>query len=130
MFLLGQRGDVPDLLAGMDVFVLSSRTEGYSLALVEAAAAGLPIVATDVGGNAEIVAQDVTGLLVPAGDPQALARALEALSDDPGLRARMGEAARRWALEHGSIDSMYRHYLWLYQGRPVDTPAIDKEMHA
>ncbi|HRI19169.1 MAG TPA: glycosyltransferase, partial [Burkholderiaceae bacterium] len=63
---LGMRGDVGQLLAAFDLFVLSSTTEGYSLALVEAAAAGLPIVATRVGGNADIVSDRISGLLVPA----------------------------------------------------------------
>lgn len=113
----GMRADVPELLGGFDVFVQSSRSEGYSLALVEAAASGLPIVATRVGGNAEIVADAGTGHLVPAAQPQALARALEPLVADAGLRQRMGAAGRRWALAHGSIDAMGQSYLDLYEGR-------------
>jgi glycosyltransferase involved in cell wall biosynthesis len=80
----GEREEVAPLHAAFDVFALSSRSEGQSLTLLEAASAGLPIVATRVGGNPEIVADAVTGLLVPPGDPRALAAAL-------------GEAARRGA---------------------------------
>lgn len=116
---LGMRGDVGQLLAAFDVFVLSSTTEGYSLALVEAAAAALPIVATRVGGNADIVSDGVSGLLVPAQDEAALAAAIGSLACDPALRARMGEAGRAWALAHGSLDAMGNAYLALYRGTAV-----------
>lgn len=131
VFLLGQRDDVPELLAGMDAFVLSSRTEGYSLALVEAAAAGLPIVATDVGGNAEIVQEGVTGRLVPPGDPQALAQAMSELASSEATLARMGAAAREWAMEHGSLETMYSEYLRLYRGGHTVAAAVtERELHA
>lgn len=117
VFLLGQRDDVPELLAGFDVFVLSSRTEGYSLALVEASAAGLPIVATDVGGNREIVGHERTGVLVPSEDPQALAGAMLSLLEDPDARARLGEAGRLWALENATLESMHERYMALYEKR-------------
>lgn len=129
-FLLGQRDDVPEVLASMDAFVLSSRTEGYSLALVEAAAAGLPIVATDVGGNAEIVEEGVTGRLVPPGDPQALARAMSALAGSEAELARMRAAGRGWALEHGSLDAMYQEYLRLYRRGRAPAAATERELHA
>jgi len=115
VFLPGQRDDVPTLLAGFDVFVLSSRTEGYSLALVEAAAAALPIVATDVGGNREIVRDGRSGLLVPPDDPKALADAMRCLLDDAETRARMGDAGRLWALENGALESMLERYMDLYE---------------
>ena len=111
---LGARSDVPDLLAGMDVFVLSSRTEGYSLALVEASAAALPIVATDVGGNAEIVQDGRTGLLVPSGDDARLATAMEELARSAARRELLGRQARQWALEEGSLDAMCDGYERLY----------------
>ncbi len=114
VFLLGQRDDIPQLLAGFDAFVLSSRSEGYSLALVEAAAAGLPIVATDVGGNAEIVQHEVSGLLVPPGSPDAMAAAMRRLFENAEERLQMGSAGRRWARENGSLDSMYERYMRLY----------------
>lgn len=113
--LLGARRDVPELLAGMDVFVLPSRTEGYSLALVEASASALPIIATQVGGNAEIVAHDVTGLLVPRDDLDALTQAMTRLAGNQPLRLLLGQAARTWALREGSLDTMAERYLALYR---------------
>jgi glycosyltransferase involved in cell wall biosynthesis len=81
------------------VVCLPSRGEGLPKALTEAAAAARPIVATDVAGCRDVVRPDVNGLLVPPGDPRALADALETLICDAGLRARFGEAGRRIALE-------------------------------
>jgi glycosyltransferase involved in cell wall biosynthesis len=97
--LLGARGDVRELLASSDVFVLSSRSEGHPVSLLEAMAAGLPVVATDVGGVAESVVHGQTGLLVPAGNVTALAAALERLVDDEQLRRRLGTAGRVRARE-------------------------------
>lgn len=116
---LGMRSDVERLLPALDIFALSSLSEGYSLALVEAAASALPIVATAVGGNADIVAEGSNGMLVPPSDPERLCEALAKLVDDPALRTSMGEAGRRWALEHGSIESMGAAYMALYAGEPV-----------
>jgi glycosyltransferase involved in cell wall biosynthesis len=96
--LLGARGDVSDLLARSDVFVLSSRSEGFPVSILEAMAAGLPVVATDVGGVAEAVVDGETGILVPAADPNALAGALERLIADVELRRRLGAAGRARAL--------------------------------
>jgi glycosyltransferase involved in cell wall biosynthesis len=92
--LLGERDDVPELLAGSDVFVLSSRAEGMPLAILEAMAAGLPVVASDVGGIGELVVDGETGVLVRPGDRDALAAALERVAGDGALRKRMGAAAR------------------------------------
>jgi glycosyltransferase involved in cell wall biosynthesis len=111
---LGRRGDVSHLLMAFDVFVLSSRTEGYSLALVEAAATALPIVATNVGGNGEIVTDGVTGLLVPKEDPRALCDAMLRLACDEPLRVKMGLAAQEWAQRVGSLDAMAKAYERLY----------------
>ena len=90
---LGHRTDVPALLADADVFVLPSRYEGTSLALLEAMGAGKAVVASAIGGNDELVRDEVDGLLVPADDPDALAAALRRLLDDPQLRERLGAAA-------------------------------------
>ena len=111
---LGQRRDVAQLLPAFDVFVNSSASEGYSLALVEAAAAALPIVATRVGGNAEIVEHERTGLLVPARDATALAQALARLAADAALRGRLGAAGRQWALRCGSVEAMGQAYRAIY----------------
>ncbi|MFT3859351.1 MAG: glycosyltransferase [Aquabacterium sp.] len=114
--LLGARSDVPALLAAMDVFVLCSRSEGYSLALVEASSAGLPIIATDVGGNAEIVSHEVTGLIVPPADGEALSGAMGRLYSDAAMRRQFGARAREWALREGTLDAMNQAYEKLYRG--------------
>lgn len=91
--LLGGRSDVPALLAAADVVVVPSRWEARSLVLQEAMAAGRPVVATNVGGTAELTGDD-GALLVPPGDPAALAAAVSTVLDDPALAARLGESAR------------------------------------
>lgn len=112
---LGDRGDVPALLQGFDIFALSSISEGYSIALLEASASALPIVATRVGGNGEIVTDGVTGCLVPPGDPPALAAALLGLLDDEPRRQAMAAAGRTWLLRHGTFQAMAERYLRLYE---------------
>lgn len=91
---LGLSDQVPQLLAKAGVFVLCSRYEGLPLSIIEAMCAGLPIVATDVGGVRELVEDGVNGFLVPAGDPSALASRLDRLQNDTALRVRMGQASR------------------------------------
>jgi len=81
-------------MAGSDVFVLASRQEGLPVTLMEATSVGMPIVATAVGGVPQVVTDGVDGLIVPPGDPVALADALERVVSDPGLRARLGSAAK------------------------------------
>lgn len=90
---LGMRSDVDRLYAIMDVFVLPSHREGFPRAAMEASAMGLPIVATDIRGCRQVVAEGSTGFLVPVADPIALASVLNSLVEEPGLRQRMGEAA-------------------------------------
>ena len=111
---LGDRNDVPVLLRGMDLFALSSISEGYSMALLEACAAALPIVATDVGGNGEIVRDGCTGRLVPVRDPAAMADALVALLREPGKAEALGRGARNWVENHGSLESMAASYAQIY----------------
>ena len=109
----GERGDVTPLYAAFDIFALASRSEGLSLTLLEAAAAGLPIVATRVGGNAEVVADGSSGILVPPADPAAFARALLHLGDRPD-RGALG-AVGRALVEHGfSAERMAGAYGALY----------------
>jgi glycosyltransferase involved in cell wall biosynthesis len=92
---LGVRSDVPALMNAADAYVMSSRWEGMPLVLQEAAAVGLPVVATDVGGNREVVCDGVSGLLVPPNDAAALAAAMEnVLGLAPGRRAEMGRRGR------------------------------------
>jgi glycosyltransferase involved in cell wall biosynthesis len=104
--LLGQREDIPALLAAAYCLVLASHEESFSNALLEAMAHALPIVATAVGGNAEIVADGVTGLLVPPRDPAALAKALASLLADPGAACRMGHMGRARVASHFSLERM------------------------
>ena len=113
---LGDRSDVERLLRGFSLFTLSSVTEGYSVALLEACASALPIVATDVGGNAEIVQHGVNGLLVAAADPAALAHSMRAVLQDPARAAAMACAGRAWALAEGSFRTMAQRYSRLYRG--------------
>lgn len=102
--LLGHRNDVPQLLAACDLVVLPSYAEALPTALIEAAAAGRPVVATRVGGTADIVEHGVTGLLVPPGDPSALAEAVAAVLNDPTTADRFGQAARVVAHHRFSLD--------------------------
>jgi glycosyltransferase involved in cell wall biosynthesis len=97
--LLGARDDVPRVLAQADVFVLSTRWEGFPLVIIEAMMCGLPVIATDVGGIAEAVEHQRTGMLVPPGRPDALADALNQMLNDGALRRINGEAGRQRALE-------------------------------
>jgi glycosyltransferase involved in cell wall biosynthesis len=116
---LGDRSDVRQLLQGFDMFVLSSRSEGYSMALLEACASGLPIVATDVGGNREIVVEGRNGFLVAPADDEALAGAMADLLREPARAVQMGQAGRAWALREASIETMAARYDALYRdGRP------------
>jgi len=111
---LGMRSDVSELLAALDVFVLSSRTEGMSVTLLEAMAAARPIVATDVGGNAEVVRDGDTGLIVPPGDATALAKALASILRDPGAARRMGERGRERVVADFSVKVMAKRYEDVY----------------
>lgn len=92
--LLGFRRDVPDLMAAADMFTLASAHEGLPVAVMEAFAAGLPVVATRVGGLPAQVRDGMEGLLVPPGDAPALAQAIVSVASDPAMRARMSDAAR------------------------------------
>ena len=105
--------DVVPLLRSFDVFALASRTEGTSLTLLEAAATALPIVATRVGGNAEIVTHGASGLLVPVGDPEALAEALEAVARREDRRV-MGERGREDVIARYDLAKMVAAYDTLY----------------
>lgn len=111
----GSQADVRPFLAGADAFVLSSVSEGIALTLLEAMAAGLPVVATDVGGNREVVIPGETGFLVPARDPVALARALITLLSDPPRAARFGAAGRARVLTNFALDRAVAAYETLYR---------------
>jgi glycosyltransferase involved in cell wall biosynthesis len=112
---LGPRRDVPDLLNAMDIFVLPSHGEGVSLALLEAMAAGKPVIATAVGGLPELVTEGKTGLLIPPRDAAALARALARLLSDPVLARQLGTNARAHVREHFSLDRLGREINEIYE---------------
>jgi glycosyltransferase involved in cell wall biosynthesis len=112
---LGIRTDVANILNASDIFVLSSRWEGNPLSVMEAMAAGLPIVSTAVGGVPELVRDGETGLLVPSEDAGALGRALQALVNDATRRQAMGAAARQRAVAHFDIRHTVRQYESLYE---------------
>ena len=102
---LGHRDDVPAVLSNVDLFVLASRSEAFPNSLIEAMAAGLPVVATAVGGIPELVADGHTGRLVPPGDAEALAHALLDLLDGPTRAAELGRAARHRIAQHVLVRS-------------------------
>ena len=112
--LLGDRSDVPQLLPAFWLFAMSSISEGYSIALLEACASALPIVATRVGGNGEIVADGSNGLVVPPRDPQALANAMIAVLADPERARAMGQAGRDWLLANATFEVMTARYEAVY----------------
>jgi sugar transferase (PEP-CTERM/EpsH1 system associated) len=113
---LGDRDDIPALLQGFTLFTSSSITEGYSIAMMEACAAALPVIATRVGGNAEIVREGINGRLVEAGDADALADTVAMLLDDESRAQAMGRAGREWVVQHGSLRAMAARYAQVYAG--------------
>jgi len=118
----GTRDDVDRLLPALDAFVLPSRTEGLSIALLEACAAGLPVVASAVGGNPEIIEDGRTGLLFPDDDGDALLATLRTLLADAPLRDRLGRDARAWVERHASLAAVRADYDAVYAqalGRPA-----------
>jgi glycosyltransferase involved in cell wall biosynthesis len=115
--MLGYRADIPDLLAVSDVVVLASRHEGLPRVIMEAMAAGKPVVATDVRGSRDLVRDGKSGLLAPLERPDLLAKALLRLLGDRALACRMGTAGRELIQEYGlervlqEMDAIYRRYL-------------------
>jgi len=112
---VGMQSNVDEWLKRIDIFCLSSVTEGTSMTLLEAGASGIPAVVTDVGGNGEIVAHGESGLVVPAGDEGAFADALVKLVEDGELRSRFGAAARDRVVERYSRESMVEQYVRVYK---------------
>jgi glycosyltransferase involved in cell wall biosynthesis len=112
--LKGRVNDIPSFLGSLDVAVLTSHSEGLSNALLEYMAAGRPIVATAVGGNVELIEDGTHGLLVPPGNPSALAMAIERLLRNPALAAHLGAAARSRILEHYSTEVAVHNWETLY----------------
>ncbi|MEX8517301.1 MAG: glycosyltransferase [Leptothrix sp. (in: b-proteobacteria)] len=115
VMVLGQRTDVADLTPGFDIFAMPSLTEGLSIALLEACATRLAIVATAVGGNPEIIRDGQTGLLVPPSDGPALQAALAKLLDERGQREQLAQAACDWVRQNASLDSLCDAYDRFYE---------------
>lgn len=113
-WLPGERSDIPELMRAMDLFVLPSLGEGISNTILEAMASGLPVVATRVGGNVELVKEALTGKLVPPGEPVSMANAISEYYKNPELLHSHGKAARQEIEAHFSMDAMVRGYLGVY----------------
>ncbi len=111
---LGKRGDVASILAALTVSVLCSTSEGLSNVILESMAAGKPVIATDVGGNPEMVSDGVTGHLVPPADPEAMARAIISLLKNREKAGEMGAAARKVIQEKFTVKAMVEAYERLY----------------
>jgi sugar transferase (PEP-CTERM/EpsH1 system associated) len=111
----GAREDVPEVMRGLDCFVLPSLAEGVSNTILEAMATGLPVVATAVGGNPELVEAGRTGELVPAGEVEAMAQAMLKLARDPATAAQYGRAARAEVERRFSLQAMVAAYQGVYE---------------
>jgi glycosyltransferase involved in cell wall biosynthesis len=113
--VVGWVNDTLPFLQASDIYVLSSDAENHSNALMEAMACGLPVIVTDVGGNRDMIVDGENGLIVPPGDPAAMAQAIQRLITDPDLKTHLASNARRAAIEQYSIQHMADCYLKLYQ---------------
>jgi glycosyltransferase involved in cell wall biosynthesis len=114
-WLPGERSDVPELMRGLDAFVLPSLAEGISNTILEAMASALPVIATDVGGNAELVVHGTTGEIVPAADVEAMAASIVRLAGDPARALAMGRAGRALVEQRFSLPAMVGAYQGLYE---------------
>lgn len=114
-WLPGERGDVPDVMRGLNCFVLPSLAEGISNTILEAMASGLPVLATCVGASPELVQDEATGRLVPPGRPEALAQALVQLASQPDLAATWGHAGRQRVEQRFSLQAMVAGYEAVYR---------------
>ncbi len=114
VIFLGFRRDIPDLLAGCDLFVLPSLFEGLPLSILEAMAAGKPVIATKIGGTDEAVIQEETGLLVPPGDAAALAGAIRRLLAEPELARQFGQSGKKRVYKEFSAQAMVRKTVQIY----------------
>lgn len=114
VLLLGERKDIPELLSIIDIFVLSSLSEGTSLTLLEAMASGKPVVVTNVGGNGRVVIDNETGFLVPPEEPSIMAEKIITLLNNKNLINEMGMKSRNRVLEHFNLDKMVKEYEKLY----------------
>ena len=112
----GHRADAAGLYAAMDLYVQPSLWEGLSYSVLEAMGRGLPVVATDISGNTDVVKDGATGLVVPPGDAQAIAEAVRLLLDDVERRRELGQAARELVLSRHSLADFIEAIADLYRG--------------
>lgn len=120
---MGYRRDIPEQLAAAQIYLLISHWEGFARSIIEAMRAGLPVIASDVGGAREAVFTGYTGALVPRNDVDKLTAALEPLLAQPSLRSKLGMASRRWYENNLTFEHMFARYFALY-GRMVRTSII------
>lgn len=113
-WLPGERNDVPEVMRGLDCFVLPSLAEGISNTILEAMASGLPVIATNVGGNADLVVVEQTGVLVPPADPESMARAIIRMAKQTDTRQSMALSGRRLVEEKFSMNAMVASYQGTY----------------
>lgn len=126
VWMPGARNDVPDIMRQLDLFVLPSRTEGVSNTILEAMASAVPVLATAVGGNPELVLDGETGMLVAPCSPVGMADGIESYVKNPLLGEKHGQAGRKRVLEKFSIDVMAERYLTLYEDVLGVTPSTEK----
>ena len=119
---LGERNDIPDLLRCFDIFVQTSIFEGMSNTILEAMASSLPIIATDTGGNPEVVSNGENGILVPVGGITELSGALQRYLSDPALRYKHGSNSRRRAIDCFDLSLMAARYAEMYENLAGDSP--------
>lgn len=115
VMFLSRRNDVNKILQALDAFVLNSKTEGMSYAILEAMAAGLPVIATDVGANSELIRHDLEGYLVPQGDTETMARYITLLINNRSRLIEMGKNARKKIIKSYSLKKMISSYKTLYE---------------
>lgn len=113
-WLPGERNDVPEILRGIDCFILPSLAEGISNTLLEAMASGLPVIATDVGGNSELIEVGGSGVLVPAGDVEGMAQSIVGYACDQELAREAGQVGRATVEQKFSMAAMVKQYQGLY----------------
>ena len=113
-WLPGERSDIPELMRSLDCFVLPSLAEGISNTILEAMASGLPVIATNVGGNADLVTAGITGAIVPSADPETMAQEIVRLATQPDTAKRMGNAGRSIIEQKFSMEAMMAAYQGTY----------------
>lgn len=125
-WLPGERSDVPEIMRGLDCFALPSLAEGISNTILEAMASGLPVIATEVGGSADLIDRGVSGELVPAADIEGMAGQIARLASDPSLAQHMGKAGRERIENLFSMNAMVKTYLGTYDTLLNHSPAATR----